>query len=71
MRKKERGGESEVSTKGDLRKKSGALIREMQGVDEQRHWIVLRHHNVPWLVRLNLRSSVLLAVWWVLMHANL
>lgn len=32
MRKKVRGGEFVVSTKGDLRKKSGALIREMQGV---------------------------------------
>ncbi len=32
MRKKVRGGEFVVSTKGDLRTKSGALIREMQGV---------------------------------------
>ncbi len=32
MRKKIRGGDFVVSTKGDMRKKSGALIREMQGV---------------------------------------
>ena len=32
MRKKVRGGEFVVSTKGDLKKKSGALIRELQGV---------------------------------------
>ena len=62
MRKKVRGGEFVVSTKGDLRKKSGALIREMQGV-----WMnsALNSPKTPQRAMIGtaeLRSSVLLAV---------